>query len=237
MASDPDGRISVLVVDDHLVVRRGLLAFLDSEPDLEVVGDAAGGTQALDLLARLDSEGRRPDVVLMDLQMEPLDGIESTRQVRARYDDVEVVALTSFGEEERVHAALEAGASGYLLKDADADEVASAVRAAHRGELQLDPAVARRLLSSLRAAPRNDLTAELTTRELEVLRLLGAGKANKEIAAELSISERTARTHVSNILGKLRLSSRTQAALWAFREGLVDDAPMSADSRARPRGV
>jgi DNA-binding NarL/FixJ family response regulator len=230
MAADPGGRISVLVVDDHLVVRRGLLAFLDSEPDLEVVGDAAGGTQALDLLARLDSEGRRPDVVLMDLQMEPLDGIESTRQVRARYDDVEVVALTSFGEEERVHAALEAGASGYLLKDADADEVASAVRAAHRGELQLDPAVARRLLSSLRAAPRTDLTAELTTRELEVLRLLGAGKANKEIAAELSISERTARTHVSNILGKLRLSSRTQAALWAFREGLVDDAPMSADS-------
>jgi DNA-binding NarL/FixJ family response regulator len=230
MAADPGGRISVLVVDDHLVVRRGLLAFLDSEPDLEVVGDAAGGTQALDLLARLDSEGRRPDVVLMDLQMEPLDGIESTRQVRARYDDVEVVALTSFGEEERVHAALEAGASGYLLKDADADEVASAVRAAHRGELQLDPAVARRLLSSFRAAPRTDLTAELTTRELEVLRLLGAGKANKEIAAELSISERTARTHVSNILGKLRLSSRTQAALWAFREGLVDDAPMSADS-------
>ena len=129
----------MLVVDDHAVVRRGLLAFLDSEPDLEVVGEADGGTQALDLLARLDAEGRRPDVVVMDLQMEPLDGIESTRQIRARYDDVEVVALTSFAEEERVHAALEAGASGYLLKDADADEVAAAVRAAHRGELQLDP--------------------------------------------------------------------------------------------------
>jgi DNA-binding NarL/FixJ family response regulator len=133
VAREPDDRISVLVVDDHAVVRRGLLAFLDSEPDLEVVGDAGGGADALDLLAQLDAEGRRPDVILMDLQMEPLDGIESTRQVRARYDEVEVVALTSFAEEERVQAAIEAGASGYLLKDAGADEVAAAVRAAHRG--------------------------------------------------------------------------------------------------------
>jgi DNA-binding NarL/FixJ family response regulator len=219
---EPDGTISVLVVDDHAVVRSGLLAFLESEPDLEVVGDADGGTQALDLIARLDSEGRRPDVVVMDLQMEPLDGIESTRQIRARYDDVEVVALTSFAEEERVHAALEAGASGYLLKDADADEVAAAVRAAHRGELQLDAAIARRLMSSLRADRRTDLKDELTSRELEVLRLVGAGRANKEIAAELQITERTARTHVSHILATLGLSSRTQAALWAVREGLVD---------------
>jgi DNA-binding NarL/FixJ family response regulator len=214
--------ISVLVVDDHAVVRRGLLAFLDGEADLEVVGDADGGAQALERLAHLDSEGRRPDVVLMDLKMEPLDGIESIRRIRDLYDDVEVVALTSFGEEERVHAALEAGASGYLLKDADADEVASAVRAAHRGELQLDPAVARRLMSSLRAAQDGDLAEQLTSRELEVLRLVGAGKANKEIAAELGISERTARTHVSNILAKLGLSSRTQAALFAVREGLVE---------------
>jgi DNA-binding NarL/FixJ family response regulator len=222
MAPESDDLINVLVVDDHAVVRRGLLAFLDTEPDLEVVGDADGGAQALDMLARLDSEGRRPDVVVMDLQMWPVDGIESTRQIRARYDDVEVVALTSFAEEERVHAALEAGASGYLLKGADADEVVAAIRAAHRGELQLDPGVARRLMSSLRASPRHDLMAELTSRELEILRLVGAGKANKEIAAELDISERTARTHVSNILGKLGLSSRTQAALWAVREGLVD---------------
>jgi DNA-binding NarL/FixJ family response regulator len=222
---EPDTTITVLIVDDHAVVRRGLLAFLDSEPDLEVVGDADGGRHALDMLERLDAAGRRPDVILMDLQMEPLDGIESTREVRARYDDVEVVALTSFGEEARVHAALEAGASGYLLKDADADEVAAAIRAAHRGELQLDPAVARRLMSSLRAAPRHDLHEDLTPRELDVLRLVGAGKANKEIAGELVISERTARTHVSNILSKLRLSSRTQAALWAVREGLVDMKP------------
>jgi DNA-binding NarL/FixJ family response regulator len=221
MASDPHGTIGVLVVDDHAVVRRGLLAFLESEPDIDVLGDADGGTQALELLAQLDSDGRRPDVVLMDLMMEPLDGIESTREVRARYEDVEVVALTSFGEDERVHAALEAGASGFLLKDADADEVASAVRAAHRGELQLEPAVARSLLASLRARAE-DSKMELTTREVEIVRLLAAGKANKEIAGELAISERTARTHVSHILAKLGLSSRTQAALWAVREGLVE---------------
>jgi DNA-binding NarL/FixJ family response regulator len=133
-----------------------------------------------------------------------------------------VVALTSFGEEERVQAALEAGASGYLLKDSDADEVSAAIRAAHRGELPLDPAIARGLTSSLRAESRDGPDKELTTRELEVLRLLGAGKSNKQIAAELQISERTARAHVSNILGKLGLASRTQAALWAVRQGLVE---------------
>lgn len=222
MTAEPERAIRILVVDDHEVVRRGLCGFLEGEPDLEIVGEAEGGRQALDLLAQLDSEGRRPDVVVMDLQMEPLDGIESTRRVRARHSDVEVVALTSFAEEERVHAALEAGASGYLLKDAAAEEVAAAVRAAHHGELQLDPAVARRVMSSLRTPQPEDQAPDLTSRELEVLRLVGAGRANKEIAAELVISERTARTHVSNILRKLGLSSRTQAALWAAREGLVD---------------
>jgi DNA-binding NarL/FixJ family response regulator len=210
------------VVDDQPVVRRGLKAFLDSEPELEVVGEAEGGARALDLLANLAAEGRRPHVVLMDLQMEPIDGIESTRQIRAGYSDVEVVALTSFGEDERVHAALEAGASGYLLKDSDADEVSAAIRAAHRGELPLDPAIARGLASSLRHEPRDRAESELTIRELEIVRLLGAGKSNKEIAAKLQISERTARTHVSNILGKLGLTSRTQAALWAVRQGLVE---------------
>jgi DNA-binding NarL/FixJ family response regulator len=217
----PDSAIRVLVVDEHAVVRRGLEAILDSEPDLDVVGAADGGTQALDALARLDQEGRRPDVVVMDLQMEPIDGIETTRRIRQRFVDVEVVALTSFGEEERVHAALDAGASGYLLKDADADEVAAAIRAAHRGELQLDPALAKRLMTALRL-PTHEPTAGLTLRELDVLRLVGEGRANKEIAIALGIGERTARTHVSNILGKLGLSSRTQAALWAVREGLVD---------------
>jgi DNA-binding NarL/FixJ family response regulator len=217
-----DEAIAVLVVDDHEVVRRGLLAFLDSEPDIEVVGEAEGGAGALDLLASMDSEGRRPDVIVMDLQMAPMDGIESTRRVRALYDDIEVVALTSFAEEERVHAALQAGASGYVLKDSDADDVAAAVRAAHRGELQIDPLVARRLMSSLHKPRDDDRISELTSRELDVLRLVAAGKPNKEIAAELAISERTARTHVSRILRKLRLSSRTQAALRAVRAGLVD---------------
>ena len=217
--------IAVLVVDDHEIVRRGLRAFLESEPDIEVLGEAEGGAQALDLLASMASDGRRPDVIVMDLQMEPIDGIESTRQVRALYDDIEVVALTSFAEEERVHAALEAGASGYVLKDSDADDVATAVRAAHRGELQLDPAVARKLMSSLHERRDSDPISDLTPRELDVLRLVAAGKPNKQIAAELAISERTARTHVSRILRKLTLSSRTQAALWAVREGLVDVEP------------
>ena len=214
--------IGVLVVDDHEVVRRGLLAFLDSEPDIDVVGEAAGGAEALDLLASMESEGHPPDVVVMDLQMAPMDGIESTRRVRALYRDIDVVALTSFAEEERVHAALQAGASGYVLKDSDADDVAAAVRAAHRGELQIDPGVARRLVSSLREGRSFDRISELTTRELDVLRLVAAGKPNKQIAADLDISERTARTHVSRILRKLHLSSRTQAALWAVREGLVE---------------
>jgi DNA-binding NarL/FixJ family response regulator len=225
MAADRDDTIRVLVVDDHAVVRRGLLAFFGGEPDLEVVGEAAGGDEALDLLEALDAEGRRPDVVMMDLQMAPLDGIETTRRIRARYDDVEVVALTSFGEDERVYRALQAGASGYLLKDSDPDEVASAVRAARRGEVLLDPAVARRLTLSLLASPHQVHEGALTAREVEILRRVGAGRANKEIASDLGISERTVRTHVSSILGKLGLTSRTQAALWAVRESLVSVDP------------
>jgi len=219
--------IRILIVDDHAVVRRGLLAFLETEPDLEVVGVAGGGQEALAQLRHLDGQGRLPDVVLMDLRMEPMDGIEATRRIRADHADVEVVALTSFGETARVQAALEAGASGYLLKDADADNVTAAIRAAHRGDLQLDPAVARRLMSSLRPETSRSSLKELTARELDVLRLLASGRANKEIAAELSLSERTTRTHVSSILRKLGLNSRTQAALWAVREGLVDVTPSS----------
>jgi DNA-binding NarL/FixJ family response regulator len=222
MEPEQDEAIRVLVVDDHEFVRRGLLAFLDGEPDIDVVGEAAGGAQALRLLASMDSEGRPPDVIVMDLQMAPIDGIESTRQVRTLYNDIEVVALTSFGEEERVHAALQAGASGYVLKDSDAHDVAAAVRAAHRGELQIDPVVAKRLMSSLHKPRDDDPISQLTSRELDVLRLVAAGQPNKQIATELAISERTARTHVSRILRKLRLSSRTQAALWAVSEGLVE---------------
>jgi DNA-binding NarL/FixJ family response regulator len=213
--------IGVLVVDDHELVRRGLLAFFAAEPDIDVVGEADGGAQALDLLASMASQGRRPDVVVMDLQMAPVDGIESTRRVRALYDDVEVVALTSFSEERRVRAALQAGAAGYVLKDSDPDDVAAAVRAALRGEARIDPVAARRLVSSPRT-PDADPTSELTSRERDVLRLVAAGMPNKQIAAELSISERTARTHVSRILHKLGVTSRTEAALHAIREGLTE---------------
>jgi DNA-binding NarL/FixJ family response regulator len=214
--------IGVLVVDDHEVVRRGLLAFLGSEPDIDVVGEAGGGAEALDLLASMESEGRRPDVIVMDLQMTPIDGIESTRRIRALYRDTEVVALSSFAEEERVQAAIQAGASGYVLKDSDADDVVAAIRAAHRGELQIDPVAARRLMPSPHGGSEAARLSELTARELDVLRLVAAGKPNKQIAGELAISERTARTHVSRILRKLHLSSRTQAALWAVREGVVE---------------
>jgi DNA-binding NarL/FixJ family response regulator len=204
----------VFVVDDHAVVRHGLSTFLDGEADIDVVGDADGGDRALDMLELLDSVGRRPHVVLMDLEMQPLDGIESTRAIRGRYDDVEIVVLTSFGETERVRAALEAGASGYLLKDTDVDRIAAAIRAARHGDMQLDATLGRRLVSSLEPA---DDEAELTARETDVLRLLGEGYANKSIARALGISERTTRTHVSRILAKLGLTSRTQAALWIAR--------------------
>jgi DNA-binding NarL/FixJ family response regulator len=220
VSDQPDAVIRVLIVDDHKVVRRGLVGFLATEPDIEIVGEAADGREALAQLAQLEV-GELPRVVLMDLHMEPLGGVEATAEIRSRYEQVEVVVLTSFVEEEDVHAALAAGASGYLLKDRDADEVAGAIRAADQGELHLDAAVARRLMASMRASDREDPAAELTDREREILRMVAAGKANKQIAAELVISERTARTHVSNILRKLNLSSRTQAALWAVREGLA----------------
>jgi DNA-binding NarL/FixJ family response regulator len=225
-------RIRVLIVDDHAVVRRGLEAFLSGEPDLEVVGDVEGGQEALDSLALLDAEGRCPDVVLMDLQMEPVDGVEAIRRIRAAHGDVAVVALTSFGDERRVHAALRAGASGYLLKDADADEVAASVRLASQGEIQIDPAIAASLITSLE--PAGDPAAGLTSRERDVLRLVASGKANKEIAAELGISIRTARTHVSSLLAKLRLRSRTQLALWAVRNGLVADGDGAGDGGPQP---
>ena len=219
------GTIRVYLVDDHGVVRRGMRAYLDLVDDIAVVGEAADGQAALDGLAALAADGALPDVVLMDLLMPRLDGIAATAAIKARYPDVEVVALTSFLEEDRVHAALAAGAAGYLLKDAEADEVAAAIRAAHRGEVHLDPAVAARLMRTLRAPATPRPLDALTDREREVLTLVARGAANKEIARHLGISERTARTHVSNILGKLGLASRTQAALYAAREGRAAGGP------------
>jgi DNA-binding NarL/FixJ family response regulator len=210
----------VLVVDDHAVVRRGLRAFVETEPALEVVGEADDGQQALDLLREWQTLGRPlPHVVLMDLRMPRMDGTEATERITADYPAVRVVILTSFGEAERVQAALAAGAAGYLLKDAEPGEVAAAIQAAAVGEVHLDSAVAGQLVRRM-AAPRIGLTA-LTPREREILTLVAQGHANRTIAEKLVISERTARTHVSNVLGKLQLSSRTQAALLAIREGLI----------------
>jgi DNA-binding NarL/FixJ family response regulator len=212
--------LRVLVVDDHSVVRRGVVSYLDVLDDVEVAGEAADGRDALDTLDALDRAGTLPRVVLMDLQMPRMDGVAATAEIARRFPSVRVVILTSFGENERVHAALQHGASGYLLKDAGAAEVAAALYAAARDEVFLDAAVARRVAQDIRG-PRRGLGA-LTAREREILTLVAAGMSNKEIAGELVISERTARTHVSNVLGKLNLTSRTQAALVAVREGLVE---------------
>ncbi len=209
-------RIRVLIVDDHAVVRRGLRGFLELLDDLEVVGEAENGREAVAAV-----EALAPDVVLMDLVMPELDGIGAIEAIRASGAETEIVALTSFIEEDKVTAALEAGATGYLLKDADADEVVAAIRAAHAGEVHLDPAVARLLAQRLRTRREPELVEPLTDRETEVLGLVGKGLPNKEIAWRLGITERTARTHVSNILGKLALTSRTQAALWAVEHRLV----------------
>ena len=213
--------IRVLIVDDHTVVRSGLVTFFSLLDDIEVVGQASDGSQAVAAAAAL-----HPDVVLMDLLMPTMDGVTAIARIKADQPDIEIVAMTSFIEEEKVTAALAAGATGYLLKDAEADEVAAAVRDAYHGEIHLDPAVARLLAERLRHRPQDDGPTEpLTEREREVLRLVARGLSNKDIAAALFITERTARTYVSNILGKLGLQSRTQAALWALEHDLGTTPP------------
>ena len=217
-------RIRVALVDDHAVVRRGLRGYLELVEDMEIVAEAADGQAALDVVAGLAAEGRAPDVVLMDLVMPGTDGVTATRLLTQRYDGVAVVAMTSYSEVHRIRGALEAGASGYLLKDADADEVVNGIRRAHRGEMPLGSAVSRQLARAFRASGGSGVEA-LTAREREVLVLVAAGLSNRELAHRLSISERTARTHVSSILDKLGLRSRTQAALYAVQQGLAPATP------------
>jgi two-component system, NarL family, response regulator LiaR len=217
----PAARIRVLLVDDHTVVRRGLRLVFELEDDLEVVGEAADGREALAQVAAL-----RPDVVVMDLLMPGMNGVEATRAIRAAFPDVEVVALTSVLEDRMVVDAVEAGASGYLLKETRPDELFEAVRAAARGEVRLDPRAQQRLMRELRrpAAPA-DARASLTERESEVLQLLARGATNKSIAHALGVGEATVKSHVSSLLAKLGLKSRTQAALHALREGWVSRGP------------
>ena len=214
--TDEEGPIRVLLVDDHAVVRRGLRGFLELLKDFDVVGEAENGREGVTAADRLV-----PDVVLMDLLMPEMGGLEAIAAIKAAHPEIEIVAVTSFIEEEKVTSALEAGASGYLLKDAEAEEVAQAIRAAYNGEVHLDPAVSRLLAQRLRARKDAEPVEPLTAREKEVLAQLAKGASNKEIAYELGITERTARTHVSNILGKLALASRTQAALYAVEHKLV----------------
>jgi DNA-binding NarL/FixJ family response regulator/class 3 adenylate cyclase len=214
--ADEEGPIRVLLVDDHAVVRRGLRGFLELLKDFDVVGEAENGREGVAAADRL-----APDVILMDLLMPEMGGLEAIAAIKSAHPEIEIVAVTSFIEEEKVTAALEAGASGYLLKDAEAEEVAQAIRAAYNGEVHLDPAVSRLLAQRLRQRKEEQPVEPLTGREKEVLAQLAKGAANKEIAYELGITERTARTHVSNILGKLGLASRTQAALYAVEHKLV----------------
>ena len=229
MTGPARGPIRVLIVDDHAMVRRGMRDFLELHDDLEVVGEAGDGESGVAAAARLE-----PDIVVMDLMMPGVDGVEATRRIRAANPAVEVIALTSFVEEARVVAAIEAGASGFLLKDAEADELAAAIRAAAAGEVHLDPAVAGIVARRMRegngaggragtGAPREGI-GSLTARERDVLGGVARGMSNRAIADALGITERTARTHVSNILAKLGLSSRTQAALLAVQHGLDREA-------------
>jgi DNA-binding NarL/FixJ family response regulator len=217
----PDSeKIRVLLVDDHAVVRMGLKTFFDLQDDIEVVGEASDGSEAVAAARRL-----KPDVILMDLLMPNMDGLTAIGRIKAELPETEIVAVTSFIEEEKVTSALEAGASGYLLKDAEAEEVAAAVRSAYAGEVHIDAAVARLLAQRMRERKtKPDPVEPLTEREREVLGLLGRGMSNKDIGAALFITERTARTYVSNILGKLGLSSRTQAALYAVEHRIAEPA-------------
>ena len=210
--------IRVLIADDHAIVRKGIRALLATEADIEVVGEAADGKEAVEKAERL-----HPDVILMDLVMPGMDGIEATRRITTRQPETRILVLTSFAEDEKVFPALKAGALGYLLKDAGPEELVRAIRQVYCGESSLHPAIARKVLQELSRPPERPPTPEpLTERELEVLRLIAKGKSNREIAEELVISEATVRTHVSNILGKLQLASRTQAALYALREGIAE---------------
>lgn len=222
--------IRVLIVDDHAVVRQGLRTFLELQDDpsnlpIQVVGEAGNGLEAVELASRT-----QPDIVLLDLVMPEMDGIQATPRIIASSPHTRVIILTSFGEEDKVIPAIRAGAQGYLLKDIPPDELVQAVRDAHRGRVQLHPDVARKLMSTLAGKGESPIgpaqkpsVDELTERELEVLRLIARGMNNREIAEKMVISEKTVKTHVSSILGKLHLEDRTQAAIYALRHGLATD--------------
>jgi NarL family two-component system response regulator LiaR len=209
--------IRVFVAEDHAIVRKGVCALLTLEPGIEVVGEASNGQEAVRGI-----ESSQPDVILMDLVMPEMDGIEAIRQVMARQPEARILVLTSFATDDKVFPAIKAGALGYLLKDSEPREVVDAIRQVHRGESSLHPRIARKLMQELSRPPDQPPTPDpLSEREMEVLRLVAQGKSNRDIADDLTITEGTVRVHVSSILGKLHLASRTQATLYALREGLA----------------
>ena len=213
--------IRVLIVDDHSVVREGQRALIATEPGMELVGEGADGIEAIQLTKSL-----KPDVILIDLLMPRMGGIEAIDKIKAENSKVNILVLTSFAEDEKVFSAIKAGALGYLLKDATPRELLAAIRQVYRGEPSMDSAVAHKLMRELQRSSDLPLTEEpLTEREVDVLKLVAQGLTNQDIAEKLVISERTVRTHVSHILDKLHLANRTQAALYALREGLADLDP------------
>lgn len=210
--------IKILVVDDQIIVRKGIRALLATEPDVQVVGEAENGREAI-----AQTEKLKPDVIVMDLVMPEMDGIEAIRHITANYPEARILVLTSFATDEKIFPAIKAGALGYLLKDSSPEDLVQAIHQVYQGESSLHPAIARKLLQELsRPAQQQPPTTDpLTAREVMVLRLIARGLSNQDIADNLVISETTVRTHVSNILDKLHLASRTQAALYALREGLA----------------
>ncbi len=217
--------IRVLLADDHNVLRQGMAQALDAQPDIAVVAQAADGTQAVEL-----ARAHRPDVILLDINMPGMDGVEAARQIIAESPGIGIIMLTMYRRDEYVVEAIKAGASGYLLKEVELDDLLAAIRSVARGEAVLDPAVAGRVLAELRrpARPANDAAPALTERDTEILQLVARGLSNQEIADQLHLAEKTIRNRLSLLFKQLELENRTQAALYAIRQGLVDDEPDAA---------
>lgn len=209
--------IRILIVDDHIVVRKGIRALLATEAGLDVIGEAENGSQAVEMYSELT-----PDLLLLDLLMPKMTGIQAIKKIREKHPDAKILVLTSFAADDQVFPAIKAGALGYLLKDTDPEDLVTAINQVYQGESFLSPAIARKVLEEVFQSSGKPLSPDpLTKREIEVLQVLAKGKSNRDIASFLSISETTVRTHVSNILSKLHLASRTEAALYALKEGVA----------------